>query len=139
MALGSTQSLTEIFLGINGSLCVRLISPPFVSRVSRKYGSLDIPQPYGPTRPITEIALPLSRRQAMTRYCLFLIEGSREPGQITCCRLKRSRSVSYARSYIDNDTKIQECWTPEDSFFILKKSKSRVMPSSCCVSSLINV
>ena len=49
--------------------------------------------------------------QAMTGYCLFFIKGSREPGQITCCRLKQSWSVSYARGYIDNDTKIQECWT----------------------------
>jgi hypothetical protein len=71
MALGSTQPLREMGIRnlpgwLKGGRRVRLTtSPPTVSRLSRRCGSLDVLQPFGPPRPVTGIDLPYFGRSSV--------------------------------------------------------------------------
>jgi hypothetical protein len=104
MALGSTQPLTErapeIFLGVKGCRGLRLTtSPPSVSRLSRKCGSLDVSEPYGPSRLVTGITLPLPFYLILFRGPSFQVLKIEQEFSPKCwCASTETHDIMYLKS-----------------------------------------
>jgi hypothetical protein len=79
LTLGSTQPLIETSTrnlpGLKGGQCVRL-----TTSLSKKCGSLDVSQPYGPPLPVTRIALPFCL--SFFLFSLHFLVSFRKPDKL---------------------------------------------------------
>jgi hypothetical protein len=99
----------EIFLEEKGGRRVRLTtSPPSVSRLPRKCGSLNVSQPYGPQRPVTGIVLPIAVHEDIA---LFLIRSICYAEYIPLHKFLRLQTNETHFGY-EGQLRMCNCWWP---------------------------